>query len=137
MLWTLENPWRGTGFTPACSPGAPCAGNEGEMAPPLREDASPLARIISPLSIERAWSNCAPLLDSGKCLKPQEMTLGPNGILRERLTAWDSTGKPYVTSQICRAVYGHVTQGTCWADPALSNRLCPSINSVRPEGEDL
>ena len=107
------------------------------MARPLREDAGPLSRSISPLSIEGAWSNGAPLLDSVKCLKPQEVTLGPNGILRERLTAWDSTGKLYITSQICGAVCSHVTQGICWADPALSSCLCSSMNSVRPESEDL
>ena len=123
MLWTLENPGRGTGFLPACSPWAPCAGDVGDKAPSLREDASPISRNTSPLSMEGTWSNGAPLLDSTKCLEPQEMTLGPDGVFRERLTAWDSARKLYVTSQICRAACSLVTQGTCWADPALPRCL--------------
>lgn len=107
MLWTLENPWKGTGFTPACSTCAACAGDEGEMTPSFREDASPLSRSISPLSIEGAWSNGAPLLDSAKCLKPHQVILGPNAILREGLTAWDNTGRLCITSQICRAGCSH------------------------------
>ncbi|KAM9600228.1 cis-aconitate decarboxylase-like [Morphnus guianensis] len=80
---------------------------------------------MSPLSIEGAWSNGAPLRDSTKCLKPWEVTLGPNGILEVRLTAWDSTGKPYVTSQILVARSA--------PEETVTSSFASFIHAVRPE----
>lgn len=96
---------------PACLGLLVLAMREKRHVPP-REDASPLCRSTSPLSVPGAWSDGAPLSDSAKCLKPQEVTLGPNVILRERLTAWDRTGKPYVTCQARRAACSCVTRET-------------------------